>query len=59
MPSYEATLVAPDPFEAYLNGDDTAIDPSETRSGPFMEKGCSSCHSGVNIGGEGYIHSAS
>lgn len=39
LPSYEATLVAPDPFEAYLNGDDTAIDPSETRSGPFYGKG--------------------
>lgn len=51
LAAYEATLVAPAPFDAYLNGDDTPIDP-EAKQGLalFMEKDCSSCHSG----GEGY-----
>ncbi|WP_404926435.1 cytochrome-c peroxidase [Mesorhizobium sp. ORM16] len=55
LADYEATLVTPAPFDAYLNGDDTAIGP-EAKQGLalFIEKGCSSCHSGVNLGGEGY-----
>ncbi|AMX98955.1 cytochrome-c peroxidase [Mesorhizobium ciceri] len=55
LADYEATLVTPAPFDAYLNGDDTAIGP-EAKQGLalFIEKGCSSCHSGVNLGGDGY-----
>ncbi|MUT27070.1 MULTISPECIES: cytochrome-c peroxidase [Mesorhizobium] len=55
LADYEATLVTPAPFDAFLNGDDTAIGP-EGKQGLalFIEKGCSSCHSGVNLGGEGY-----
>ncbi|WP_206075343.1 cytochrome-c peroxidase [Mesorhizobium tamadayense] len=53
--AFEATLVTPAPFDAFLNGDDGAIT-SEQKQGLalFMEKGCSSCHSGINVGGEGY-----
>lgn len=55
LAAYEVTLVTPAPFDAYLNGDDTAIGPEEKQGlGLFMEKGCSACHSGVNLGGEGY-----
>ncbi|AZO34211.1 MAG: c-type cytochrome [Mesorhizobium sp.] len=53
--AYEATLITPAPFDAFLNGNDAAIS-SEQKQGLalFIEKGCSSCHSGINVGGEGY-----
>ncbi|MUT22911.1 c-type cytochrome [Mesorhizobium japonicum] len=55
LADYEATLVTPARFDAFLNGDDTAIGPEEKQGlALFTEKGCSSCHSGVNLGGEGY-----
>ncbi|SFU77883.1 Cytochrome c [Aliiroseovarius crassostreae] len=52
---YEATLLTPAPFDAWLNGDDAALN-SDQLAGLelFMDKGCSSCHSGVNVGGHGY-----
>ncbi len=53
--SFEATLITPATFDAYLNGDDTALNDDEKAGlALFMEKGCSSCHSGVNVGGHGY-----
>jgi len=53
--SFEATLITPAPFDAYLNGDDTALNDDEKAGlALFMDKGCSSCHSGVNVGGHGY-----
>lgn len=53
--AFEATLITPAPFDAWLNGDDNALS-AEAKAGLqlFMDKGCSSCHSGVNIGGHGY-----
>ncbi|TCU33523.1 cytochrome c peroxidase [Rhizobium azibense] len=53
--AFEATLVTPAPFDAFLNGDEAAMT-SEQKQGLtlFMDKGCSSCHSGINVGGEGY-----
>ena len=53
--SFEATLITPAPFDAYLNGDDTALNADE-KAGLvlFIDKGCASCHSGVNVGGHGY-----
>nr|WP_202946695.1 cytochrome-c peroxidase [Mesorhizobium alhagi] len=53
--AFEATLVTPAPFDAFLNGDDAAMT-SEQKQGLtlFMDKGCSSCHGGTNVGGEGY-----
>lgn len=53
--AFEATLLTPAPFDAYLNGDDNAMT-AEAKAGLqlFMDKGCSSCHSGVNVGGHGY-----
>ena len=53
--AFEATLITPAPFDAWLNGDDNAMT-EEAKAGLtlFMDKGCSSCHSGVNVGGHGY-----
>ena len=53
--AFEATLLTPAPFDAWLNGDDNALT-AEAKAGLqlFMDKGCSSCHSGVNVGGHGY-----
>ncbi|MCB1418514.1 MAG: cytochrome-c peroxidase [Notoacmeibacter sp.] len=53
--AFEATLITPAPFDAYLNGDDNAL--SEDQKGGlalFMDKGCTSCHNGINLGGNGY-----
>lgn len=53
--AYEATLLTPAPFDKYLNGDEAALS-SEQKKGLalFMDKGCSACHNGVNVGGHGY-----
>ena len=52
---YEATLLTPAPFDAWLNGDDAAMS-ADAQAGlkVFMDKGCAACHSGVNVGGHGY-----
>ena len=53
--AFEATLITPAPFDAYLNGDDAALsDTAKAGMALFIDKGCSSCHSGVNVGGHGY-----
>ncbi|WP_454918403.1 cytochrome-c peroxidase [Xanthobacter sediminis] len=53
--AYEATLITPAPFDAWLNGDDDALTPDQKKGlALFMDKGCSACHSGVNVGGHGY-----
>ena len=53
--AFEATLITPAPFDAYLNGDDGAMT-AEQKEGLalFIDKGCASCHSGINLGGNGY-----
>ncbi|RLQ87113.1 cytochrome-c peroxidase [Notoacmeibacter ruber] len=53
--AFEATLITPAPFDAFLNGDDAALN-EEERAGLelFMDKGCASCHAGVNVGGQDY-----
>lgn len=53
--AFEATLITPAPFDAWLNGDDEALsDDQKAGLALFMDKGCSACHSGVNVGGHGY-----
>lgn len=53
--AFEATLITPSPFDAYLNGDDAALtDDQKAGMQLFMDKGCVACHAGVNLGGEGY-----
>ncbi len=53
--AYEATLISPSPFDAFLNGNDDAMT-AEQKQGlqVFMDKGCASCHNGVNVGGHSY-----
>ncbi|MCX8997896.1 cytochrome-c peroxidase [Rhizobiaceae bacterium BDR2-2] len=53
--AFEATLITPAPFDSFLNGDDAALS-EEALAGLnlFMDKGCASCHNGINVGGEGY-----
>ncbi|CAB1276535.1 cytochrome-c peroxidase [Candidatus Nitrosacidococcus tergens] len=54
--AFEATLLTPNaPFDQYLKGDNSALTDNE-KSGLklFMDKGCSSCHNGANLGGDSY-----
>lgn len=53
--AFEATLLTPAPFDAFLNGDDAALSELQQAGlGLFMDKGCAACHSGINVGGSGY-----
>jgi cytochrome c peroxidase len=53
--AFEATLVTPAPFDSYLNGDENALTAEQKKGlALFIDKGCSSCHNGVNVGGNGY-----
>ena len=53
--AYEATLTTPAPFDAWINGDDNALTVEEKAGLElFLDKGCASCHGGVNFGGNGY-----
>lgn len=53
---FEATLITPDaPFDRWLGGDDTALtDQQKQGLSVFIDKGCASCHNGINIGGGMY-----
>lgn len=53
--AYERKLVTPSPFDAYLNGDDNALnDAQKAGLNTFMQTGCTTCHSGVAVGGAMY-----
>lgn len=55
--AFEATLITPAaPFDQYLEGNTNALD-DQQRAGLklFMETGCSSCHNGINVGGQDYF----
>ncbi len=49
---FERTLVTPSRFDEYLGGCDKALG-KEEKAGlkTFIEKGCTSCHTGVAVGG--------
>ncbi len=53
---YEATLITPDaPFDKYLKGNAKALSSREKEGLTlFMDRGCVTCHGGVNMGGAGY-----
>ena len=53
---FEATLITPDaPFDRFLKGDENALSPAQKAGlAVFMDKGCSACHNGINIGGGMY-----
>jgi cytochrome c peroxidase len=49
---YEKSLITPSRFDAYLKGDDAAITDAEKKGyATFKEVGCTTCHSGINVGG--------
>ena len=52
---FESVLITPAPFDRYLQGDKSAIS-AEAASGYelFKSHGCSSCHQGINVGGNLY-----
>ncbi|WP_036197112.1 cytochrome-c peroxidase [Marinobacter sp. HL-58] len=54
--AFEATLITPHaPFDTFLRGNDNALNEEEKEGlALFMDKGCASCHGGVNFGGEDY-----
>jgi cytochrome c peroxidase len=53
--AFEATLLTPSPFDMFLNGDDQALtEVQKTGLNLFIDKGCAGCHSGINVGGNGY-----
>lgn len=54
--AFEATLTTPNaPFDVFLRGNQAALN-STQKAGLtlFIDKGCSACHSGLNIGGTMY-----
>lgn len=55
--AFEATLLTPgSPFDKYLTGTADALTAEEKRGLElFMEKGCQTCHGGINLGGAGYF----
>lgn len=49
---FERTLVTPSPFDDFLNGDENALSKEEkTGLNTFIDKGCTSCHTGIALGG--------
>lgn len=53
--AFEKTLMTPSEFDDYLNGDVFALNDQERRGlKKFMEVGCTTCHSGENLGGTMY-----
>lgn len=54
--AYEATLITPDaPFDKYLRGNEDALNEKQKEGlALFMDRGCTACHSGVNLGGQDY-----
>ena len=50
--AYERTLLTPSRFDAYLDGDATALSAAEQAGlRRFLDIGCSGCHNGVGVGG--------
>jgi cytochrome c peroxidase len=55
--AFEATLITPGSrLDKYLEGDAAALDAKEKEGLKlFLDRGCSACHNGLNIGGSGYF----
>ena len=56
MVTFERSLLTPGSrFDRWLGGDDSALSDGEREGyGLFKSLGCSSCHQGVNVGGNMY-----
>lgn len=49
---YEFTLVTPSRYDSFLRGDTNALTKQEKEGlNTFIEKGCATCHNGINLGG--------
>lgn len=49
---FERTLVTPSRFDKFLEGNKNALNEAEKKGlKMFLDKGCASCHNGVNLGG--------
>jgi cytochrome c peroxidase len=57
LEAFEATLITPGShFDQFLEGDANALNAQEKDGLKlFMDKGCSICHSGINVGGKAYF----
>jgi len=55
--AFEVTLVTPNsPFDQFLEGNDAALsDEQKAGLALFIDKGCTSCHNGINVGGQEYF----
>jgi cytochrome c peroxidase len=53
---FEASLITPNaPFDRYLNGDASALTAAQKQGLQlFIDKGCATCHNGINVGGGMY-----
>lgn len=50
--AFERTLLTPSRFDAFLKGEATALNASETAGlRTFLEVGCTNCHTGTAVGG--------
>lgn len=49
---FERTLVTPSRFDDFLNGDEKSLSDKEKEGLKlFLDKGCATCHNGINLGG--------
>jgi len=54
--AFESTLVTPNSrFDQFLAGKDSMSDLEIKGLSLFINKGCVACHSGINVGGQGYF----
>jgi cytochrome c peroxidase len=55
--AFESTLLTPwSKFDRFLRGNEQALNADERKGLElFLDKGCVSCHQGVNVGGTGYF----
>lgn len=53
LAAYQKTLRTPAPFDAYLRGDERALNPRQLAGlEKFIATGCASCHNGPLLGGQ-------
>jgi cytochrome c peroxidase len=57
LEAFEATLITPGSrFDQFLEGDANALNAQEKEGLKlFIDKGCSACHNGINLGGAAYF----
>jgi len=54
--AFERGLLTPAPFDRFLKGDDEAMTPEQLAGlKTFVDVGCTSCHNGVALGGQGFF----